>query len=159
MLDELLTKNDCKQCKKCCIFFEDELVDAPLFSYSEKEHILKEIDPNVKFQKKWEFWQIILLATHDNKYACPLLNHKTWCILWELRPFDCKTWPFYIMRFNGQYVITLSRYCQKVNDISVNKIRRFIDKWLVKYMLEIAKKYPDLVSDYHDWATILEVIP
>ena len=40
MLEELLTLEDCANCKICCHFQEDELFDAPTFTKEQKDFIL-----------------------------------------------------------------------------------------------------------------------
>ena len=41
MLEELLTRDDCANCKICCKFEEDELIDAPVFNKNQVEYIKK----------------------------------------------------------------------------------------------------------------------
>ena len=51
MLENLLTEDDCKNCKLCCHFEKDELLDAPTFTNEEKRYIIENIDSNIKFNK------------------------------------------------------------------------------------------------------------
>ena len=47
MLEELLTRDDCANCKICCKFEEDELIDAPVFNKNQVEYIKKNINSTI----------------------------------------------------------------------------------------------------------------
>ena len=69
MLEELLTRDDCANCKICCKFEEDELIDAPVFSKNQVEYIKKNIDNSIDFEEKNGTFQI-KLTPYNNKYIC-----------------------------------------------------------------------------------------
>lgn len=159
MLNPVLTSQDCMACKLCCKFEPDEIVDAPLFTEEIRDLVLTLIDANIKFVRKGEMWQIQLEEIPgQNKFICPILDPNKGCRLGEDRPFDCKTWPFYIMDFKWQIVITVSPSCPVVNAHALSKLRDFIQQGLSDFMLDAARTNPDLLSEYHDQATILSVL-
>lgn len=159
MLDEILTLKNCQECKKCCKFEYDELLDAPTFKEKDKNYIIQYIDKSIVFSKKWSIFQIILnKIPWKKKFVCPLLDENKWCVLWKKRPFDCQTWPFYIMRLWKNIVVTLSPSCPIINDMTVNRLRKYVKDTIRPYMIKIVSKSKDLITDYHDNATIIEVL-
>lgn len=148
MLEELLTYNDCKKCKLCCLFEEDELIDAPTFTEEEKENVIKNINSSIEFIKKNNIYQIVLNKREDGLYECPLLT-KTGCILGSSKPFDCESWPLYVMKYNDDYVITVSNDCPIITKIDSTKIYNFIQKKFLTIAINIIKKYPDMITEYN----------
>lgn len=146
MLRKILHSEDCAKCQMCCKFELDELVDAPTFSEKEMIEVLSR-KPKIKFAKKQNVYQIILEQWRD-KYICPLLTENG-CMLGNKKPFDCKAWPFYVMKKGEKYVVTLTKDCPVVNAKSSEKIKSCIDKdFLLKCHL-IIKEYPDMIMEYN----------
>lgn len=147
MLDELLTKEDCKKCKSCCTFQEDELIDAPTFDEEAKNYINTKVDKNIKFIKKNDIYQIVL-NPWGKVSKCPLLGNNG-CILKKYKPFDCESWPFYVMKYKGTYVITISNDCPVFNKIPSTKLLNFIEKKFKYDALKIINEYPNMITDYN----------
>ncbi len=147
MLEGLLTEEDCRNCKLCCYFENDELIDAPMFTKEEKGYIIGNINSNIKFKKNGNIYQIIL-EKEDKLYKCPLLTSNG-CILKERRPFDCQSWPLYIMKENNQYYITISNDCSTMNKVDKRKIIQYIEKDFLKTAKYIIKNNPDMITEYN----------
>lgn len=147
MLEELLTYKDCANCKICCKFEPDELIDAPTFTKEEMDNVINNIDSSIKFTKKGNIYQIELLP-FNNKYICPLLKENG-CILEEKKPFDCESWPFYVMKKEGKYIITISGDCPTFNRLNRDKINIFVEKKFISIAKKIIKESPDMITDYN----------
>ena len=154
MLEELLTRDDCANCKICCKFEEDELIDAPVFNKNQVEYIKKNIDNSIDFEEKNGTFQI-KLKPYNNKYICPLLSDNGCKLPNKYRPFDCESWPFYIMKKGDVYVITKSDFCPVFNMLSKDRI----DNYIKDHFLDIAKKViaesPELITKYNRELEIL----
>lgn len=147
MLEGLLTEKDCQKCKLCCHFEKEEIIDAPTFTNEEKKYIIETIDKNIKFKKIGNIYQIIL--DKDNElYKCPLLRNDG-CVLKDRRPFDCKSWPLYIMRKDKEYYITISNDCKKMNQIEKSKLIEYIEKDFLSIAKCIIKNTPDMITEYN----------
>lgn len=146
MLENILCSADCAVCQICCKFEPNELIDAPTFS---KEEMLMAITKRdgLFFIKKGNVYQIVLEPWRE-KYICPLLTH-TGCMLNNKRPFDCKSWPFYVMKKGEKYVVTLTEDCPVVNKKSMELICSCIDKTFLEQCRMIISKYPDMITDYN----------
>ncbi len=148
MLEELLTREDCANCKICCKFEEDELMDAPVFSAKQVEYIKNNIDNNIEFENKNGVFQIKLKPYH-NKYICPLLSDKGCILPNEYRPFDCESWPFYIMKKGNTFVITKSNFCPVFNKISKDKIEKYIERKFLDIAKKIIAESPEIITEYN----------
>jgi len=148
MLGELISRECCAKCKICCKFEDDELIDAPLFDKEQMEYILKNIDKKINFVEKNGLYQIELVK-YRNKHKCPLLSSHGCILPNEYRPFDCESWPFYVMKKEDKYVITKSQYCPSFNKLSDEILIEFIKRKFLNIAKKIIKEKPNLVTKYN----------
>ena len=148
MLEELITRDDCAQCRICCQFEDDELMDAPSFDEEEKNYIKNNIDNKIKFKKKNNLYQIELIP-FKNKHKCPLLSDHGCVLPNEYRPFDCESWPFYVMKKGNKYVITKSNYCPVFNKIKNEVLVSYIKNKFLTIAIKIVKEKPNLITKYN----------
>lgn len=146
MLKQLLSISECTECKICCKFEEDELIDAPTFTKQEKEYVLSKINENIEFIRKGEVFQIVLIP-YNNKYICPLLKSNG-CILKEKKPFDCASWPFYLMKDKQSYLIAMSPDCPAIRNKTKTILQEYIKNNFLDAANEIINYYPDMITDY-----------
>ena len=159
LLDPVLQSADCMSCRDCCKFGDNDCFDSPMFTENEKKVILKKFH-DVRFVKVGKLWKVVLVDISGKKavakYICPFYNsqeHK--CLIYSIRPFDCSTWPFYIMKSHGKVMITLSKDCPVVLSNKLDYLLKFAEESVAPYMIKRAIKYPDLVTPYHNDAIIL----
>ena len=148
MLNELISREDCANCKICCKFEPDELIDAPVFNKTQMEYIKNNINSDIEFNDKNGLYQIVLID-YKNKYKCPLLSDKGCLLPDEYRPFDCESWPFYIMKKDEKFVITKSNDCPVFNKIDDSKLISYIEKIFLPIAKEVAKTSPELITEYN----------
>lgn len=148
MLSKILKTEDCKCCKKCCKFFLDEDWDIPLLTESEKN--LHEFNPNIVYSHS-KLWKINILGLNNEiKTSCPFLDESIGCILSDNKPFECKIWPFHIMKRNGnELLITLSKECPIINKCDKEKIIAIaIDN--KDKLFKVAFEYPEILKHFSD---------
>ncbi len=145
MLEDILSSQDCALCQICCKFEEDELIDAPTFTRGEMENANRIY--RASFVQRGNIYQVKLVPW-KNKYICPFLTDKG-CILGNGRPFDCKSWPFYLMRRNNQYVLTLTSDCPIVWKKYLGKEEFHIDDNLLDACKYIIQNYPEMITEYN----------
>lgn len=146
MLENILCSADCAACQMCCKFEPDELIDAPTFSKEEMMMAITKKD-GLLFIKKGNVYQIVL-EPWKGKYICPLLTHVG-CMLNNERPFDCKSWPFYVMKKGEKYVVTLTKDCPVVSKKPMEIITSCIDNAFLDQCKKIISKYPDMITEYN----------
>lgn len=150
-LKNLLTSNDCFNCCSCCKFNLDDCIDAPMFSQTQARRILNEHDgKNINFDKVGVLLKIVLnqIPGQKGRFVCPLyddLSKK--CLVYDYRPFDCRTWPFYIMKDQDRIVIALTMDCPSVAKRYLT-IEKSVLEEIISYMVRNAQENPDLITNY-----------
>lgn len=156
-------KDTCTKCKKCCRFDDKDLYFAPILTDEEMETIIGlGYSPNLfsKFKDYNKIFQLKLIK-NGKKYDCPFLDLQSHlCKIYPNRPFDCRIWPFIIMRdkknkvvigcFNKEYCDIV--YSKKEFDIFSNKLLKWIEK---EKIVELISKYPGLIWDYEEDTSII----
>lgn len=148
MLTEILSRQTCASCQVCCLFDKTDCWEMPLFTPPTAEIVERDY-PNVKLTKLNDKASCKALSPEfDNEglCRCPLLTDKG-CALGEQKPFDCRIWPFRVMRKGDTLLLTLSPVCESVSALPVAKISEFSAKIAPK-IFEEAEKYPELIKDY-----------
>ena len=133
-----MSAGDCADCRLCCNFYEHEMWEAPIIG--------KEI-------------------CYDERglYFCPELGESggassAGCKLGVDKPFDCKIYPFRVMKLGAFTVIALSPLCKKVNEKPLSEIVDFVDSELAEKIKARVEKYPAQVKDYVNGYVILKVL-
>lgn len=159
LLNKILQSKHCFTCRICCKFGPDDRIDAPMFTEEIKKRIIRKFpSKNLKFDSIGILYKIILnpLSGKKEHYICPLYDrHTSKCLIYEYRPFDCLTWPFYIMKKVKKIIITLSPDCPFVNKKPLSFLTEFAKAKIAPYMIKEVRRYPDLITEYHGNAKIL----
>lgn len=147
MLAKLLSPQTCARCRICCGFDDEDIWEIPIIDESLKARI-SELLPDCKYIKCGEDNVFEMNKDeHTQLYMCPALDEEKGCTLGECKPFDCKIWPFRVMRFEGRNVLTLSPVCPHVFDNSMKDIMEVAHK-LEKQIFDYASKTPSAVKPY-----------
>ena len=77
-------------------------------------------------------------------------------MLGDEKPFDCRIWPFRVMRLDKRLVITLSPVCPVVQTRPLSLIKEVCDE-LAPVIYAQAQKNPDIVKNYIENFPILNV--
>ncbi len=157
MLGEILSKDYCASCLFCCVFRVRNLWETPVFSAEEAKKICR--NPrwrNVEFRKtvvsgtECMTWvkESDLGKNPDDEVPCPFLDMKTGCALdGDLKPLECKIWPYRVMLQNGKRIMAVSRLCPGISGYSKNMLLAFVrDKIL-----------PSLRKQNSEFGTISEI--
>lgn len=162
VIKKVLKSKDCMTCRLCCKFGENDKFDAPMFSLEEKKLIEKMVNKKIFFNPTASLWKIALdpISGEKGRYICPLYDFHTYrCLIYKLRPFDCYTWPFYIMKKENKVYMTISLDCPAVLKRTPKELTEFAHYKLVNYMIKKAKQNPDLITEFHGNTKILFEIP
>ena len=154
MLKEILTGEDCASCRICCIFdktdcWEVPLVDGELAAFVEENYPgvkLKRVDGHSVFDSEFD---------EKGLTACPMLT-ETGCRLGDRKPFDCRIWPFRVMRKDNLLLLTLSPVCATVSKLPVERISAFAAK-IADTIYKAAEDNPEMIKDYVEGYPIFAV--
>lgn len=148
MLSGLLGKEECKNCKYCCGFDKSDFWETPAFSEKAVEKIRKS-SPETSFSKygnmyKWS------AGDFEGIKKCPALTENGCSLGDEEKPFECKIWPFRLMKLSDNSLcIAVSSECKTMMGKPLGEIRNFLyDKLDPTFLFEMARKYPEIVRNY-----------
>lgn len=161
MLKNILSPQNCAKCRICCIFDKYDVWETPVISCELREK-LKETHPELKFVSKGgsDAYIFNMESTWDEKeelFRCPALDPQKGCTLGELKPFDCKIWPYRIMELGGRRVITIASICPEMYSKPLNKLVEELEKGLADVIFTEADKNPAIVKPYEQGYPVLAV--
>lgn len=154
MLTEILSRESCAECKVCCVFDREDCWEMPLIKPDLAATIEKDY-PDVKMKKTGVCNVFEPDFGADGLASCPMLTEKG-CKLGENKPFDCRIWPFRIMKRDKLLLLTLSPVCETVSNLPVSRISGFAEKISDK-IFEEAKSNPEMIKDYIDGYPVFAV--
>ncbi len=156
-----ITKSeDCLKCRECCKFENSELYFSPLFTDKEVEEIKKKfgnVEYFMEYKGSKKVFQIKMLKSEKGFYVCPFLDEEAHlCRIYEIRPFDCKLWPFMLARVKGKegaYVVCFDKCLCKGLEATpareFDEYKEYITNLLKsEQYAQLIKSYPELIWDY-----------
>lgn len=147
MLDAILSKAQCAECRLCCSFDSYGLFDTPVIVPEAAEGISGRC-PDVEFWDRGSHRLLKMVKQEEGDvYLCPLLDPCSGCRMGDEKPFDCRIWPLRIMEREGRLVIALSMLCPEVKKLSPEQVRGTAEA-LSGQLFEYAHKYPCAVRPY-----------
>lgn len=156
---DVLTSDDCFQCRRCCRFTPDEFIDAPLFTDDQRHLAEAELaGEEVEFVPRGGMWQVVLREIPGSESrVCPFYEERMGrCRVYTYGIFDCDTWPFYVMERDGRLLLTLSRDCPVVGAQDVERLRTYARHCVAPQMLAITTLHPELIATYR--ANVIELL-
>ena len=159
MIKKLLSPKECERCRFCCSFRRASLWEAPLFFEEEKKK-LEEMGYTFIRHQGYGLMDLAPLyktADPEEEAACFFLVPGKGCILTdELKPFDCKIWPFRLMRKQGRFVLALTPTCPVINKHSLAELKAFVtEEGLVRSIYEEGQKHPQMIKEYREGFPVL----
>lgn len=154
MIKKILKNSSCAECRMCCIFDRYDIWETPIFDSDTMNAVLK-LFPDAKFHKKGNGF--ILDAgeiSGEDIFSCPALTENG-CILGDNKPFDCRIWPFRIMRKDGRRVIAVSSLCENVYGQSHESLIDFLNEGLAEKIFAYADEFPEAVHEFYDNYAVL----
>lgn len=156
MLKSILSPETCAECRLCCVFDRTDIWELPVLS-EENVRSVKSICSSVQLAEKGAEHTFSAPELKDDElYRCPALTDKGCGLPREEMPFDCRIWPFRMMRDeNGGVVIAVSQLCRGLNNKTDNELIEFLSNGLDKTIFSFAKEHPDHVKPLTDGYRVL----
>ncbi len=122
MLGEILEKETCAGCRWCCSFRRMSLGETPRFAPDAVARIRGRF-PDVAFvegadgasKTRWLRYDLRGSYRTDDpaeEAPCPFLVSGKGCALGDAdKPFECKLWPYRVMRKDGELVLAVAEEC------------------------------------------------
>ncbi len=153
-MKQLLPPGICLTCTDpCCHFQKGEDEHAPFFTEEQHREILKRgFDPAMMHKLEGRnVWQSKLKQNKGDDYVCNFfIDNK--CTVYDIRPIECKLWPFFIT-FNPEKTkvmlsVDLETFCPGVKR---NVLETDSGKEYAKYLIEFlsSQEMQDLFGKNH----------
>lgn len=154
MLKKILDKRTCAECKLCCIFDRYDIWETPVFDEDTRKKL--ESLKNAEFIKK-DGGYIFKAEKFDDEglFTCPALDKKTGCILGDEKPFDCRIWPYRIMKIGDKRVITIASICDSMYNKPLSELVEFLKGGLADTIFRYADTHPEIVKPYDNSYPVL----
>ena len=118
MIKQLIPAGFCLKCDICCRFMDRFSQMRPYFLYEEVEKAGKH---SLKPFKKSRA-SLISLVRHKNMYICPYFYpKKNSCAIYNIRPFDCRLYPFLLSHKDGGVFLCADLNCPFISKNIKNK--------------------------------------
>ncbi len=150
----------CLSCKRCCRFGNPSDPWVPVFSLKEIEEVLKKGFPPSSFNKEDVVPSVdvrVRLKDCGDFYCCPFFDvGKNCCLVYPVRSFDCKLYPFLLIRKSGKIFLGIDRDCPYVAHLYQQeeewRIFKFVD-YLVDWFSsdegrDEVSSHPSMIANY-----------
>ena len=159
MLKAVLSPADCARCGFCCSFRRQSLNLTPNFAKETVAEISR-LYPEARFKTLPNGAVTIDIAgnyrTNDSEEEASCYFNRKGCILpRHLKPFDCKLWPFRMMKSGNGLVLALVPTCPWIEKNDLAKLRATA-LTVAKEAMEYARTHPEIVIGYRaDYQVII----
>ncbi len=164
-MNQIVHHEQCRRCRECCRFRANREDFAPIFTDQEvaairavREHNHQPMPEFAPFKATTNIRQIRLKpAEHaDPVYplVCPFLDEDSYeCSIYEVRPFDCRIWPFIIVKVRETGAIQLEHFtgdaCLALQEVSAEDFAEY-EAYMQELvasadMLALLREYPGLI--------------
>lgn len=149
MLKNILSPETCRECRLCCVFDRTDIWELPVLS---KENVCaaEKVCPGTAVTEKGSEYVFSAPELQDEElFWCPVLSDRGCMLCREDMPFDCRIWPFRLMRDgDGNTVIAVSELCGGMADKTDEELREFLGGGLGDIIFSFGKEHPDHVKPF-----------
>ncbi len=155
MLKGILENSTCAKCKVCCVFDSYDVWETPVFTKEQMDKAVQ-LKPDIRISQRGNCYSFrIDPLLGDELFVCPVLDTSEGCMLGDEKPFECRIWPYRIMKLGENRLIALSPVCEYVNRKPLQDIKDFLKNGLADHIFEYADRYPEIVKEYDSSYPIL----
>jgi Fe-S-cluster containining protein len=162
MIKQFLPQEFCLKCLSCCRFKEANSVWSPCLLDEEIQELVdREGIPAASISIDRRI-QAVANPGGDG-FSCPFLNNaNNQCRIYNLRPFECRLYPFLINLRKGKVFLTVDLNCPyAVETIDSQKMQDYIT-YLSTYLnspkqLKIFKDNPQIIQAYEEVREVAEL--
>ncbi|MGE5280305.1 MAG: YkgJ family cysteine cluster protein [Deltaproteobacteria bacterium] len=148
----------CLRCSGCCRFAEAHSAWGPFFLFEEIcEATQTNLLPSCLFThpdaaRGRGAW--INLVEGDGQYLCPCLaGDRHTCRIYDKRPFDCRLYPFLLVREKERFVLAVDEKCPYVQEMMgrtafAEQVAYLADLFSGTEGRAFLRANPDIIQDY-----------
>jgi len=161
----------CLKCDICCRFPQAESSLAPFFTEQETTRALDAGLSLASFEGRKSgkihlvpFPSDVVSPGHQEGCICPAFDPRSQkCSIYDVRPFDCRLYPFALMRKPNDdgIILGIDTKCPFIRDSQNAGIIDYYGRELIKLLKsspyqEMFNENPGLIGPYQDDVTILD---
>lgn len=163
---QIVHHEQCRRCRECCRFRANRQDFAPIFTAEELDAIRQVTDSMpafVPFKDSGNIFQIQLAKAKIEDpvypYVCPFLDEDKYeCTIYDVRPFDCRIWPFIILKLSDTGEVKLAHFtadaCLALEEASMEDFGEYeadMQQMVTsESFLRFLNEHPDLIWEHHD---------
>ncbi|MBO4375367.1 MAG: hypothetical protein J5829_09705 [Lachnospiraceae bacterium] len=168
MLEKVLSKNSCAECRFCCSFRRQSLWELPRLPLEFAERYQAGFDGEpVKYIIEENAGMKYAITDLTGKYLtddpeeevrCPFLDPSKGCFLPEAdKPFECSMWPLRYMEMpDGGQKISLTPTCPAINRVPLDEMKELARGDAGKKIRKYAETHPYIIKDHVQGFEVLE---
>lgn len=165
-MKQIVHHEQCKRCGECCRFREDRQDFAPIFTVEELDairHVREDLPEFMPFKATDNIFQIRLKKaekpTPYYPYVCPFLDEEAYrCTIYDVRPFDCRVWPFIVLRVKETGEVLLAHFTEsaclalaEAQPKDFSAYEAYMEQMVSsEAFLAFLRKYPQLIWEHED---------
>lgn len=147
MLNPLITGQHCAKCRLCCEFDRDDIWELPVFT-PEVADAAAALAPDAPIHREPTVCTFSDMEYDENGLvACPMLATDG-CRLGADKPFDCKIWPFRVMRAGEDTAIAVAGICDTITQKPLAELLSFLQGGLADTIFSYAKEHPEIIKPW-----------
>lgn len=172
-MKQLVQHEQCLRCHECCRFRADRQDFAPIFTAEELEAIRQvrdDLPDFTPFRGSDKVFQIRLkeaeIPHEEYPYVCPFLDEANYrCTIYEVRPFDCRIWPFIVLKVRETGQVLLAHFtgeaCLAVQEAQPEDFAAY-EAYMQQLVtsesfLKFLKKYPELIWEHGSYGKYVTI--
>lgn len=148
MLEAILEKKTCAECRYCCVFDATDIWEMPLVDAAVREAVLAAL-PGTSFNPDGDDWRFAVNAPADGRLVnCPALTAHG-CMLGSDAPFECRLWPMRVLVRDGRRVLALSPGCKALAALPISTVAAHARAIAPKVAAYVAA-HPQMIHPWRD---------
>ncbi len=172
-MKQIIHHDQCKRCGECCRFRESRQDFAPIFTVEELDAIRQVRDDMPEFNPFKETDNIFQIRLKEAQkptplypYVCPFLDEDAYsCTIYDVRPFDCRVWPFIVLRVQETGQVLLAHFtgssCLAMAEVQPQDFSAY-EAYMEEMVssedfLAFLRKYPQIIWDHESQGNYVTV--
>ncbi len=162
MIRQFVGQEFCLKCRSCCRFKEADSVWSPCLLDEEMQELVDR--PGIPAAYISADRRIQPVADPGGGgFICPFLNSAdSKCRIYDLRPFECRLYPFLINLRKGKVLLTVDLNCpyviERMNTPEMQEYIAYISSYLNSpKQLKMLKDNPQVIQAYEEVREVAEL--
>ncbi|MCM8789552.1 MAG: YkgJ family cysteine cluster protein [Candidatus Omnitrophica bacterium] len=160
-IEQLIPSEYCLSCKRCCRFAEQNSAWSPCLLDEEAQNFIDTDIPAVSLSAQR---RLMLNPNPEGEgFICPFLNIQgNKCKIYDIRPFECRLYPFLISARKKKVLLTVDLNCPYIKENLNNQKLKDYTSYLTTFLnspalVKLLKENPQIIQAYEDILDVVEL--